>query len=164
MMDDGTPRDDPRRPRDESLSRRRLLTGLAGTAGLLGVSLASRVAFGGASTAGTPGANGHPGPDASPAGSPAASPMASPAAAHQHQIRISSFAFMPATIQVAVGAEISWTNRDDIPHTVTSDDGASFASAVLDTDDTFQQRFTKPGTYSYHCALHPFMTAKVIVR
>ena len=54
-------------------------------------------------------------------------------------------------------------NHDEEPHTVTSASGA-FASAGLSRDDTFSQRFSKPGTYAYMCALHPHMKATVIVQ
>lgn len=168
MKENGTSGDDPRRQGSAALSRRRVLAGLAGTAGLLGVSLASRVAFGSGSSAGTPRAAASPGAMAgshamaSPTDSPAASPMDSPAAANR--VTISNFAFSPPAITVAAGTEVRWTNQDDIPHTVTSNDGTSFSSPLLDSGDEFHQRFPKPGTYPYHCALHPFMTGKVIVR
>ena len=144
------------------ISRRWLLAGLAGTAAFLGAAVAERATTGHASTAGTPTMAASPSPQASPAASPVASPMASPAAANR--VTISSFAFHPQTITVAAGTEVMWTNQDDIPHTVTSNDGKSFSSQLLDTGDELHQRFTKPGTYPYHCALHPFMTATVIVR
>lgn len=58
---------------------------------------------------------------------------------------------------------VRWTNRDDIPHTVVSDDKA-FKSKPLDMDEDFTYTFTKPGTYSYFCSIHPKMTAKVVVQ
>lgn len=156
---------EPRRgapPAETRVSRRWLLAGLAGTAAFLGAAVAERATTGHASTGGTPAMGATPSRPASPAASPMASPMASPAAANR--VTISNFAFSPPTITVAAGTEVTWANQDDIPHTVTSNDGTSFTSQLLDTDDTFHQRFTKPGSYPYHCALHPFMTAKVIVR
>jgi plastocyanin len=62
-----------------------------------------------------------------------------------------------------VGATVTWTNGDDIPHTVMSDEKL-FKSKALDTDDKFSHTFDKPGTYSYFCSLHPKMTGKVVVR
>ena len=78
-------------------------------------------------------------------------------------VKIDNFSFSPATITVPAGTTIRWTNRDDIPHTVVSED-KTFKSKVLDTDEQFTYTFTKPGTYSYFCSIHPKMTAKVVVQ
>ncbi|MGC2322141.1 MAG: cupredoxin family copper-binding protein [Terriglobales bacterium] len=78
-------------------------------------------------------------------------------------VKIDNFSFTPATITVPVGTTVTWTNSDDIPHTVVSDD-KSFKSKVLDTDEKFSYTFTKPGTYSYFCSVHPKMTAKIVVQ
>jgi plastocyanin len=80
------------------------------------------------------------------------------------EVKIDNFSFGPETITVKPGTQVTWTNQDDIPHTVTSDDLITFKSHPLDTDDKFSFTFTKPGTYSYFCSLHPKMTAKVVVR
>ena len=81
------------------------------------------------------------------------------------EISIDNFSFGPVALTVAAGTEVTWTNRDDIPHTVVStDDPKAFKSKVLDTNDKFSFTFTKPGTYSYFCSLHPKMTGKVIVQ
>ena len=80
------------------------------------------------------------------------------------QITIDNFSFAPATLTVSPGTEVTWVNHDDIPHTVVSDDKATFKSRALDTDEKFRFTFTKPGTYTYFCSLHPKMTAKVVVQ
>ena len=77
-------------------------------------------------------------------------------------IKIDNFSFAPATLTVKAGTQITWTNGDDIPHTVVSDDH-TFKSKVLDTDEKFTFTASKPGTYSYFCSIHPKMTAKVVV-
>jgi amicyanin len=77
-------------------------------------------------------------------------------------VKIDNFSFGPATLTVPAGTTVTWTNRDDIPHTVVSDDKA-FKSKVLDTDERFSYTFTKPGTYGYFCSVHPKMTGKVVV-
>jgi plastocyanin len=77
-------------------------------------------------------------------------------------IKIDNFSFAPPTLTVKAGTQITWTNRDDIPHTVVSDD-QSFKSKVLDTDEKFTFTPDKPGTYSYFCSIHPKMTGKVVV-
>lgn len=78
------------------------------------------------------------------------------------EIKIDNFSFTPATLTVKAGTQITWTNTDDIPHTVVSDD-QSFKSKVLDTDEKFTFTASKPGTYSYFCSIHPKMTGKVVV-
>jgi plastocyanin len=79
------------------------------------------------------------------------------------EVKIDNFSFGPTTLTVAVGTTVTWTNRDDIPHTVVSDDKV-FKSKVLDTDEKFSFTFTKPGTYPYFCSVHPKMTGKVVVQ
>jgi len=88
----------------------------------------------------------------------------SPAAETTVEVKIDNFSFSPAVLTVAPGTTVKWINRDDIPHTVVSDDKSTFKSKALDTDDTFTFTFTKPGTYDYFCSIHPKMTAKVIVQ
>jgi Copper binding proteins, plastocyanin/azurin family len=54
------------------------------------------------------------------------------------EVKIDNFSFGPASLTVAVGTTVIWTNRDDIPHTVVStDDAKTFKSKVLDTDEKF---------------------------
>jgi plastocyanin len=79
------------------------------------------------------------------------------------EVKIDNFSFGPGTLTVPVGTTVTWTNRDDIPHTVLSTEGA-FKSRVLDTDDKFSFTFNKPGEYSYFCSVHPKMTGKVVVQ
>jgi len=79
------------------------------------------------------------------------------------EVKIDNFSFGPGTLTVPAGTTVTWTNRDDIPHTVVSTDGV-FKSKVLDTDEKFSFTFSKPGTYPYFCSIHPKMTGKVIVQ
>src|ERR1700691_2948613 len=78
-------------------------------------------------------------------------------------VEIDNFSFAPAAVTVPVGTTVTWTNRDDIPHTVVSTDDV-FKSKALDTDDKFSFVFSRPGTYSYFCSLHPKMTGQIIVQ
>jgi plastocyanin len=78
-------------------------------------------------------------------------------------VTIKDFEFTPASITVAVGSTVTWTNDGPSTHTVTADDG-SFDSKDLAKGGTFSQTFQTAGTFSYHCSIHPFMTAKVIVQ
>jgi plastocyanin len=79
------------------------------------------------------------------------------------EVKIDNFSFGPESLTVPVGATVTWTNRDDIPHTVVSTDGV-FKSKVRDTDEKFSYTFDKAGTYSYYCSLHPKMVGKVVVK
>jgi plastocyanin len=89
---------------------------------------------------------------------------AAPSAPAQNStsVTISNFAFQPASLQVAVGTTVTWTNQDSTAHTVTSDTGA-FDSGQLAPGATFSQTFMTPGTFAYHCQIHPFMTATIVV-
>jgi plastocyanin len=78
-------------------------------------------------------------------------------------VKIDDFSFGPQTVTVPVGATVTWTNRDDIPHTVVSTDGV-FKSKVRDTDEKFSYTFTKAGTYPYFCSVHPKMTGTIVVQ
>jgi plastocyanin len=86
---------------------------------------------------------------------------AAPAAAGKVEVKIDSFNFSPAALTVKAGTEITWTNDDDIPHTVVSN--GIFKSKVLGTGEKFTFTASKPGTYSYSCSIHPNMTGKVVV-
>ncbi|HEX4824284.1 MAG TPA: cupredoxin family copper-binding protein [Candidatus Polarisedimenticolaceae bacterium] len=79
------------------------------------------------------------------------------------EVKIDNFSFGPVSLTVAPGTKVTWTNRDDIPHTVVADD-KTFKSKVLDTDETFSYTFDKPGTYPYFCSIHPHMTGQIVVK
>jgi len=84
--------------------------------------------------------------------------------ASSRAVKIDNFSFAPQTITIPAGTQVTWTNEDDIPHTVVSEDKTTFKSHALDTDEKFSFTFTKPGTYTYFCSIHPKMTAKIIVQ
>ena len=92
----------------------------------------------------------------------AGSLITEPAWAADVQVMIDNFTFGPQRITVSAGTKVTWRNRDDIPHTVTSS-AKLFKSKVLDTDDEFSFAFTTPGMYEYFCSLHPHMTGTVAV-
>jgi plastocyanin len=80
-------------------------------------------------------------------------------------VNINNFAFSPRELTVAVGTTVTWTNKDEEPHTVVNAGSPpAFKSAALDGGDNFSFTFTKPGTYRYFCSVHPFMTATVVVK
>jgi plastocyanin len=94
---------------------------------------------------------------------PPAKPARPAEATNGPAVSIENFNFVPAEITVPAGATIVWTNHDDVEHTVTASDNG-FGSPSIQTDGQFSYTFAKPGTYTYFCAIHPFMTAKVIVQ
>jgi plastocyanin len=96
------------------------------------------------------------------AGSPTVTAKDQPSATNA-AVNIDNFVFGPQTITVSVGATVTWTNKDDIPHTSVSTEGV-FKSKVLDTNEKFSYTFTKAGTYPYYCTMHPKMTGKVVVQ
>jgi plastocyanin len=77
------------------------------------------------------------------------------------KVSISNFAFDPAALTIKVGTTVTWTNNDVVAHTVTFTDVAN--SPVLNRGDHFSRTFTKPGTDSYICSIHPFMHGMVVV-
>jgi plastocyanin len=99
-------------------------------------------------------------PAASPEASPAASPVASPAA--DGAVDILNFAFDPPTITVPAGTTVTWTNRDEVPHTATGDDG-SFDTDTIDGGGSASHTFDSPGTFPYVCVFHPNMEGTVVV-
>jgi plastocyanin len=78
-------------------------------------------------------------------------------------VAISGFAFDPDTIEVAPGTEVTWSNDDPAPHTVTAENGG-FDSDIVDAGKSFSFTFDKAGTYSYRCNVHPDMKGTVEVR
>ena len=81
------------------------------------------------------------------------------------QVTIDNFTFSPATLTVSAGTKVTWTNRDDMPHTVTDNDHPKeIRSPALDTGDTYSRTFTAPGIYRYFCSLHPHMQGTVVVK
>ncbi|MHC2335861.1 cupredoxin domain-containing protein [Bradyrhizobium sp. USDA 4454] len=83
------------------------------------------------------------------------------ARAEDTAVHIDNFSFAPNPLDVKVGTTVTWTNRDDIPHTVVC--AGKFRSKTMDTDGTFSFTFTEPGEYKYFCSLHPHMTGSVKV-
>ncbi len=66
-------------------------------------------------------------------------------------------------LTVPVGTQVTWVNKDDVPHVVMSVD-KTFKSKALDTDDKFSFTFQQAGTYEYFCSVHPKMTGKIVVK
>lgn len=79
-----------------------------------------------------------------------------------NQVAIDGFAFEPASLTVTAGATVTWTNRDEEPHTVAASDG-SFHSPGMGTGATFTHTFSAAGTFDYVCSIHPMMRGTVVV-
>jgi len=77
-------------------------------------------------------------------------------------------AYSPARIQVVLGTTVTWTNQDNVSHSVVIspvviDTDDVWQSRVLSTGDSFSYTFTMRGTFQYHCSEHPEMTGTVVV-
>ena len=81
--------------------------------------------------------------------------------AQQVTVNIDNFTFAPQELTLKVGDSVTWTNHDDMPHTIVS--AGKFRSKTLDTDGTFSFTFTAAGDYKYFCSLHPHMTGMIKV-
>lgn len=77
-------------------------------------------------------------------------------------VAIQNMTFSPATLTVKAGDKVTWTNQDSVEHSATADDN-SFDTGVLFTGKSGSITFSKAGTYTYHCSVHPNMKAKIIV-
>lgn len=77
-------------------------------------------------------------------------------------VKISDYAFHPGTLKIKVGTTVKWTNRQNIDHTVTAN-GGSFNSGHLAPGASFSHKFSRAGKFPYHCMIHTFMKATVIV-
>ena len=79
-------------------------------------------------------------------------------------VAISGQKYAPATLTVSAGSSVTWTNDDEVPHTVTFDDDAVKSSDQLAKGDTFEASFADAGSYAYVCAIHPEMKGSVTVQ
>lgn len=81
-------------------------------------------------------------------------------------ITIKNFAFDPPALTVKTGTGVTWVNQDGAPHAIVSDTGAPapFSSDTLSTGASYKFTFTQPGTYTYHCSIHPSMKGTIIVQ
>lgn len=122
-------------------------------------------ACGGSSTATTPTPTATtPPPTATPSPTPSPTPTAQATVMKVNIVeKDEKYSFQPAMITIKAGTQVVWTNTSDAPHTVTSDNGSFSASSIIQEHNTFSMTFNTPGTYHYHCSIHPYMTATVVV-
>ncbi len=107
-----------------------------------------------------PGSSAMPGMSMAPAQSEGGNAPVAPAG--PDAVNIDGFAFAPATLTVKAGTTVTWTNKDEDPHTVVADGGA-FRSQVLGNGGSFSFTFPAAGTFEYVCSIHPFMHGTVVV-
>ena len=81
--------------------------------------------------------------------------------------------FDPDTLTVKKGDKITVTNKDTLPHTVTSGTGPTdpnsakqFDTSIIEPGATADIETTNitPGDYPFHCTVHPYMTGKLVVQ
>lgn len=77
-------------------------------------------------------------------------------------LSMQNFAYQPANIQVRAGTTVTWTNQDNVPHSITFKNGMQ-DSGLLNQGQSFRYTFNAPGTYQYYCSVHPYMVATVTV-
>jgi plastocyanin len=77
-------------------------------------------------------------------------------------VKVDNFTFSPVALRVKPGAVVTWTNEDDIPHSIVAVDG-KFHSRALDTGEAFSFTYADPGAYDYYCGLHPHMKGTIVV-
>ena len=78
-------------------------------------------------------------------------------------VSIVNMSFSPAALNVTLGTTVTWTNNDNMTHTVTSDSSA-FDSGNLTVGSKFTKVFSVAGTYEYHCTIHPTMKGSIVVK
>ncbi len=79
-----------------------------------------------------------------------------------NEVVIQNYAFNPSSITVHVNDTVKWINKDQVTHTVTSDNGL-FDSGSIQTNGTYSQIFRSAGTFAYHCSIHTYMKGTVVV-
>jgi plastocyanin len=89
--------------------------------------------------------------------------LAGPADGAVIDVKIQGSAYQPASVTIAPGDTVHWTNGDFVTHTVTSDTAGQFESGDMGMGATFSHTFDTPGSYPYHCVWHGFMTGTVTV-
>jgi plastocyanin len=113
-------------------------------------------------TGSMPGMSGMPAMSGSPSATDGPAPQAPAAPASPNEVNIDGFAFAPATLTVKAGTTVTWTNKDEDPHTVV-DNGGAFRSQALGSGGTYSFTFPAAGTFEYICSIHPFMHGSVVV-
>jgi plastocyanin len=83
-------------------------------------------------------------------------------ASRASSVAIDHFAYHPPTLTIAAGSRVTFSNTSDVTHTATR--AGSFSSGHIKPGHSVSIRFPSPGTFAYHCTIHPFMHGKIVVR
>jgi plastocyanin len=78
------------------------------------------------------------------------------------KVEIANFEYNPDPVRVEAGGKVIWLNQDSTPHTATADDG-SFDTGTIDEGKLKSETFKQPGTFTYHCEIHPQMHGTIEV-
>jgi plastocyanin len=82
-------------------------------------------------------------------------------------VQIKTFQFTPDTVRVSAGTRVTWTNGDDIEHTVTAGTPEQrdprFDGKLATKGARFDVTLEAPGTYTYFCDRHQFMRGAIVV-
>jgi plastocyanin len=89
---------------------------------------------------------------------------ATEAAANATMVDIKNLAYTPDSVEIPVGATVTWTNNDTVPHTVTAKDRDVLQSGTLKPGDSYSKTFDQPGTYDYFCEFHANMKGTIVVQ
>lgn len=83
--------------------------------------------------------------------------------AEQVTVEMRDYEFFAAKLTVDASAEVTWLNRDVVPHNAVANDGA-FDTGNLNGGDSVSVVLEQPGTYAYVCTYHPGMEGVLTVR
>jgi plastocyanin len=97
-----------------------------------------------------------------PGNNPAPTNTPAPVSSGIADIKIQNFAFDPPNITIKAGTKVQWTNLDGVTHSITSDTGL-WDSGGIAQGDSYNRVFDTPGTYPYHCGIHPTMKGTITV-
>ena len=78
------------------------------------------------------------------------------------KVEIANLEYSPDPVRVQAGGKVTWLNQDSVAHTATADDG-SFDTGEIDEGKLKSETFKQPGTFTYHCEIHPQMHGTIEV-
>jgi plastocyanin len=117
-----------------------------------------------AAVAGSVAACGSSGPSQSAGQQPASSGTSQHHGGGARTVTIDNFKFAPSSLTVSKAGRITVSNDDSTTHTATADDGHSFDTGNIDPGASATVSPSKPGSYKYHCSIHPFMHGTLVVK
>jgi plastocyanin len=82
--------------------------------------------------------------------------------AEEVTVEIVEYDFSPRDLTIKVGTQVTWINRDNVPHDATAND--AWGTGILKMDEGTSISLDEPGTYNYICTVHPYMTGTLTVK